>query len=66
MKGTNAITSKMMNIAQQIREFAERRIEVLNECERGRSAESQWKKLVTVFKTWSDHWSNPWQGGFPA
>ncbi len=53
-----------MSIAEQIREYARRQIELLKQGERHRAGEGYWKKLASVFKSWFNRWFNPWQGGF--
>jgi hypothetical protein len=57
--------AKHLSIAEQIREFAQQELALLTENERRRHRKSQWQKLVSVFKSWFDRWSNPWQGGLP-
>jgi hypothetical protein len=54
-----------LSVAEQIRIFARRQIELLRKGER-RGAHAGWRKrLVAAIKSWLDRLSNPWQGGFP-
>jgi hypothetical protein len=54
-----------LSIAEQIRSFATRQIEILAERERRGAGRGGWSRLVSVAKSWLNRLSNPWQGGFP-
>lgn len=54
-----------LSVAEQIRNFARRQIDLLKIGERRPASESWRKRLVSALKSWFDRMSSPWQGGFP-
>jgi hypothetical protein len=54
-----------LSVAEQIRSFALRQIELLKERERRGAGRSGWSKMISAAKSWLERLSNPWQGGFP-